>query len=225
MLSFLSRYENNKKFTPKEAWKLFKIVANLEAIGWSILISGILVSHYCPALKVYALPIAGQIHGTIFVGYFILLFSLYPSLKWNRTNFLFGAIAGIVPYGSVVFEILMARSKIYLNNVVSVSVLIRQGAKVLAVQPSKGIGWQFPSVELDNKKIARLSLTRTINNWFGVDVSDISIYMTKPLIYKVKLSKIIDASVLLAAKDHIPFIDELALVSKPEAPDLFKLIE
>ena len=46
-----------------------------------------------------AVPIAGQIHGMIFLGYFGILIAVYSSLGWPRKKFLLAVAAGVPPYG------------------------------------------------------------------------------------------------------------------------------
>lgn len=103
-LKFLSKLEASRPFTETEAWTLYRIVALSEAFGWTLLIAGILIRHFrLPGYSI-AVPIAGQIHGTIFLIYFGVSITIYSSLSWSRKKFLMAIIAGIPPYGSLVFE-------------------------------------------------------------------------------------------------------------------------
>lgn len=103
-LAFLSKLEAIQPFNEPQAWGLYKIAALSEAVGWTILITGILIRHYRLAGYRYAVPIAGQIHGTIFLVYFGVLLATYSSLRWSRTKFIAAALAGVPPYGTLVFE-------------------------------------------------------------------------------------------------------------------------
>jgi integral membrane protein len=103
-LSVLSKLESIKPFTEREAWGLFRISALAEAVGWTTLITAVLINHYkLPGYKI-VIPIAGQIHGTFFIIYFGVLAATYTSLGWSRKKFLVAIIAGIPPYGTLIFE-------------------------------------------------------------------------------------------------------------------------
>jgi integral membrane protein len=111
MFKFLSRLEAIKPFRESEAWGLFRIAALAEAFGWTLLISGLLIHRYhLPGSRI-AIPIAGQIHGTIFLGYFGALAAVYSSLGWPRKKFLLAVLAGVPPYGSLIFEQWAARTR------------------------------------------------------------------------------------------------------------------
>jgi integral membrane protein len=104
MLGFLGKIEETRPFSEREAWFLFKMAALGEAIGWALLVSGILVRHYHLPGHNIAVPITGQIHGTFFVIYFAILIATYSSLRWSRLKFLVAAGAGVMPFGTFIFE-------------------------------------------------------------------------------------------------------------------------
>jgi integral membrane protein len=112
-LSFLNRIETVRPFTEGEAWGLFRIAALGEAVGWTMLISGILINRYHLPGYSFAIPIAGQVHGTLFIIYFAALLATYSSLRWPRKKFLMAAAAGVIPYGTLVFEQWAARTRKY----------------------------------------------------------------------------------------------------------------
>jgi integral membrane protein len=103
-LSVLSKIEAIKPFTEREAWGLFRLAALAEAVGWTFLIAAVLIRHYKILGYKIVIPIAGQIHGTFFIIYFGILFITYTSLGWSRKKFLVAILAGIPPYGTLVFE-------------------------------------------------------------------------------------------------------------------------
>jgi len=107
-MSLLQSYEKNRPFTDEEAWTLFRLAAWGEALGWTLLIAGIALKQY--ALHGNNLPvlIAGQIHGTLFILYMVAAGLLYPSLGWRRFVALIAIAASVPPYGSLVFEQIMA---------------------------------------------------------------------------------------------------------------------
>lgn len=83
---------------------LFRLAAFAEAIGWTLLIAGILISHYLTPGNHVAVLVAGNIHGTIYLCYFAAPLVLYPSLGWSRGKAISAILSGIPPYGSLMFE-------------------------------------------------------------------------------------------------------------------------
>lgn len=128
MLEFLDKLENIRPLSEPKAWWLFRAAALSEAVGWTVLIAGILIRHYKLPGHAYAVLIAGQIHGTIFLIYFAVAIVTYTSLYWSRKKFLVALIAGIPPYGSLIFEQWAARerrnefSRVFYRNMVLVSI-------------------------------------------------------------------------------------------------------
>jgi integral membrane protein len=102
MRKLLQKFEAARPFTEAEAWMLFRLSAFAEAIGWTLLIIGILIERYTGNNT--AVFITGNIHGTIYLAYFVAPLILYPSLGWSRWKALSAIIAGIPPYGSLLFE-------------------------------------------------------------------------------------------------------------------------
>lgn len=103
-LSLLNKLEATRPFTEDQAWGLFRVAALSEAIGWTLLITGLLIRHYGWPGRTIAVPIAGQLHGMIFLAYFGIALTVYSSLGWSRRKFLLALVAGVPPYGSLVFE-------------------------------------------------------------------------------------------------------------------------
>jgi integral membrane protein len=103
-LTLLRKFEAARPFTEAEAWMLFRLAAFAEAIGWTLLIAGILIKQFIMPGNDTAVFIAGNIHGTIFLAYFAAPLVLYPSLGWSRWRALVALIAGVPPYGSLLFE-------------------------------------------------------------------------------------------------------------------------
>jgi integral membrane protein len=98
------KFETARPFTDAEAWMLFRLAAFSEAIGWTLLIAGILIERYSTPGNNAAVLIAGNIHGTIYLAYFVAALVLYPSLGWSRWRGLAALLAGVPPYGSLLFE-------------------------------------------------------------------------------------------------------------------------
>jgi len=104
VLSLLEKLEATQPFSENEAWVLFKIIAFSEAIGWTILISAILINHFKLPGSTIAIPIGGQIHGTIFLIYFGVLITIYSSTGWSRKKFIMAAACSVPPFGTLIFE-------------------------------------------------------------------------------------------------------------------------
>lgn len=103
MKKLLENYRNFKPFTGQEAWFLFKLAAWGEAIGWTLLISGIIcgkiIHNNIPVL------ITGQFHGILFLIYITASITLAPSLGWTLKRTLTAGLCSVPPYGSLVFEL------------------------------------------------------------------------------------------------------------------------
>ena len=102
--AFLNKLEATKPFTEREAWGLFRMAAISEAMGWTVLITGLLIRRYGLPGHNFSVPITGQIHGILFIIYFGILIATYSSLRWPRHRFIVAAIAGVVPLGTLVLE-------------------------------------------------------------------------------------------------------------------------
>lgn len=123
MLRINLNKDSYRFFTENEAWGIFRVVAFSEALGWSILISGVLINRFKLPGSSIVIPIAGRIHGTFFLIYFAVLLAIFGSIKWSKRKFLLAIIAGIPPFGSLFFEQWAAWnrknqiSKDYLSNI------------------------------------------------------------------------------------------------------------
>jgi integral membrane protein len=103
------RVEAIRPFTQSEAWGLFRLAAFAEAIGWALLIAGILIRNQHGFGSGVAVPIAGRIHGMCFITYFAVVILVSTSLRWPWRSVLLAILAGVPPFGSIVFEQAMAR--------------------------------------------------------------------------------------------------------------------
>lgn len=116
-------------------------------MGWTLLISAIL-------LKTYVLPnnliidIAGQIHGTLFLIYIVASIVLSASLGWNKKQTLIATIASIPPYGTLLWEkILACKRQQKINNSqrkIVVRALILNNDQLLAIEYKDRDFWCLP---------------------------------------------------------------------------------
>ncbi|MBC7546613.1 DUF3817 domain-containing protein [Candidatus Saccharibacteria bacterium] len=147
MPSLLQRLESLKPFTEREAWNLYRAAALAEAFGWTVLIIGIVWrGTNLPGHKI-AVPIAGNIHGSIFLIYFAVLIATYSSLGWSRLKLIIAAMVGVPPYGTLVFEqiIVRIRSRTIGNAhyLVEARAIIEHNGKILAVKSASSVDWQL----------------------------------------------------------------------------------
>ncbi|HET8991889.1 MAG TPA: DUF3817 domain-containing protein [Candidatus Saccharimonadales bacterium] len=97
-------YLKFRPFTDHEAWLIFKLAAYLEAIGWTLLIGGILVSKYLTPHSTIAVQIAGHMHGTLFILYIAAVAVASPSLHWKPVRIILAGLMSVPPYGTLFFE-------------------------------------------------------------------------------------------------------------------------
>jgi integral membrane protein len=101
----------NDIFTDKEAWTLFKLVAFLETFGWTLLIVGILFSHYKWTGYAYVLPIAGSVHGVLYLFYLFIVLFTHRSMGWGIWRFVIAEAVSNLPFGALVFELFIAQNR------------------------------------------------------------------------------------------------------------------
>ena len=109
--SLYRHYQQFRPFTEPEAWVLFKIAAIAEAIGWTLLIGGIVLRDAFLNGNGIPVTIAGRIHGTLFVAYIAAALVLAPSLGWSLLRTAIAALCSVPPYGSLIYEQLSAHHR------------------------------------------------------------------------------------------------------------------
>jgi len=109
--AILKVYNKTHWFTDKEAWTLFRVFAFSEAVGWSLLIFGVGYQTEHFAWSDSVLMIAGRIHGMLFIAYFVIALLTARSMKWGLWRVLGSLAAGVMPYGSLIFEQMIAYSR------------------------------------------------------------------------------------------------------------------
>jgi integral membrane protein len=98
-------------FTDEEAWKLFKLSAYLETVGWTCLLIGIAAIVFGWHDSKAYIAIGGSIHGILYLFYIFIIIFGHRSLKWSIKRFLFAGFISIIPYGALVFEIWVANRR------------------------------------------------------------------------------------------------------------------
>jgi integral membrane protein len=107
----LKKYENFKPFTDAEAWGLFRLAAITEAVGWTLLITGIGIVHFMTPGNQLPIQIAGKVHGTLFLLYIVAALVFAPSLGWSKKRTIIAGLASVPPYGSLIFEQWVAHTR------------------------------------------------------------------------------------------------------------------
>lgn len=106
-----ARYLAFTPFTDAEAWLLFKLAAFGETVGWTLLITGIILRDYLWVGNPYSVPIAGRIHGTLFLIYITAVLVLAPSLRWRFWQTIVAGACSVPPYGSLIYELVVASQR------------------------------------------------------------------------------------------------------------------
>jgi integral membrane protein len=104
MIRLLKMFEAARPFSEAEAWMLFRIAAIGEAGGWTLLLTGMGLKRFVLHGNNIPVLIAGQFHGLLFFAYIVAALGLYPCLHWSRTRAVVAGLAGVPPYGSLLFE-------------------------------------------------------------------------------------------------------------------------
>lgn len=97
-------YMSFKPFTEAEAWMLFRIAAIGEAVGWTLLIIGVLCRNLPVSWNEMPVQYAGHIHGILFLIYIVAVLVLSPSLGWSWFRILVAGACSVPPYGSLAYE-------------------------------------------------------------------------------------------------------------------------
>jgi integral membrane protein len=170
--NILQKIEGIQPFSETEAWNLFRLMAISEAVGWSLLISGILFKHFVTPANNTPVLVAGQIHGTIFLAYIVAVVFTYTSLRWSRKRTLIAGLASIPPYGTLVFEQWAAYKRrgeaLKSYRQITVRAIIIDKNKVLFVQPADSGFWLLPGGKAGPKETAEEALKRLTKAHTGI---------------------------------------------------------
>jgi integral membrane protein len=160
-------------FTDREAWSYFRVAALGEAVGWTLLISGLLIKHFFTPGNNDPVVVAGQIHGTIFLVYIVSVVVLSGSLGWRPRRILIAGLASIPPYGTLIFEQWAARqrkqaaTKTYRQIVVRAIIINKD--TILAVEPADSGFRCLPGGNVDAIETAESALKRIVGRQLGVE--------------------------------------------------------
>lgn len=159
-------------FSDREAWNIFRLTAFGEALGWTLLISGIIISRYVFPGNNTAVTIAGQLHGSLFLAYLGAIIFVSKSLGWSKTKTLIALLASIPPFGTLVFEQIIAHQRRRVKDTRQRSVVVRaiitNQDKLLAVQPAETNNWQLPGGLVTNRQTLQQTLQRLVTEQLGL---------------------------------------------------------
>jgi len=157
-----------KPFTEREAWVLFNAAAIGEAVGWTLLISGITIKHYNLPGHAAALQIAGQIHGLLFIFYLGIVITAFNSLNWSLRQTLVAVLVSVPPYGTLVFEqwAVRVRRRALRQSYrrIAVRAIINHNGVLLAVQPSDRASWNLPGGYIEAGETAEQAIARIVRS-------------------------------------------------------------
>lgn len=144
-------YDKTQWFNAHDAWALFRVAAFGEAFGWTLLIFGVLYDIQKWPQYHDVLIVAGRLHGTFFALYIIATVLLSRSLGWRWFWIVIALGMSVPPYGTLLFEQLLARTR-YKNSNPSSAIYIRllcqKGGATLLVQSPHEISWHLPGRQL-----------------------------------------------------------------------------
>ncbi|MGD9696254.1 MAG: DUF3817 domain-containing protein [Thermoleophilia bacterium] len=81
----------------------FRVVAVIEAISWLGLLIGMFFKYVVVEDDV-GVSVFGPIHGVVFLLYVVAAFATWQSQRWSARVGLTAVLAGVPPFGSLVFE-------------------------------------------------------------------------------------------------------------------------
>jgi len=108
---FVWLYNKTHWFTDQEAWAVFRFFAILEAVGWTLLVIAIIYRALGLPEAPSVVSFAGHLHGIGFGLYFLFVFLTARSMEWGIGRIGVAVVAGMPPYGSILFEQFMARQR------------------------------------------------------------------------------------------------------------------
>lgn len=102
-------YNKTHWFTDQEAWGIYRFFAIAEAAGWTLLILAIIYRSMGLPEAPSVISFAGHIHGMLFVFYFLFVLLVARSMEWGIWRIGMAIVAGMPPFGSIIFEQSMSR--------------------------------------------------------------------------------------------------------------------
>jgi len=104
-------YHKTHWFSDEDAWKMYRLFAFGEGIGWTLLISAIIYRRFDLPLDNIVVSIAGTVHGGLFALYFVFVLLTARSMMWGFWRVSGALLAGMPPYTSLIYEKVMAHHR------------------------------------------------------------------------------------------------------------------
>ena len=82
----------------------FRVIAVVEAVSWTALLVAMVLKWLVHAPHEGGVPVVGMVHGIGFVVYVLSTLLAAWRLRWSWRTALVGVLAGVPPFGTVVFE-------------------------------------------------------------------------------------------------------------------------
>ncbi|MCI1256874.1 DUF3817 domain-containing protein [Corynebacterium provencense] len=83
--------------------KIYRIVADIEAVTWALLIFGMLLKYAFDVTEV-GVKIAGPVHGLAFISFIVLTVLVWANNRWSPLRGLVGLASAVLPFCTVPFE-------------------------------------------------------------------------------------------------------------------------
>ncbi|MFT4188305.1 MAG: DUF3817 domain-containing protein [Aeromicrobium sp.] len=95
--------------TPEATRTWFRLIAFAEAVSWGLLLSAMFFKYVLEAepfgLAEGGVPVAGPIHGVIFVFYLLACLVAWIVFRWSPIVGVIALIAAIPPFSTAIFEV------------------------------------------------------------------------------------------------------------------------
>lgn len=219
-------------FDDREAWLIFRLAAFGEAIGWTLLITGIAYKHFGLPNGPDVLTVLGQTHGTLFFGYAAAVLAVASSLRWSKLEFLVAAAVSVPPYGTLVYEKFLAHRRKQIaakaHRELVVRACIRHGSSVLLVQPKRGTFWCLPGGQVQPAEQPEQALQRLLRDQLGIKTKSNKLLFTHDYMHhgQPRLELFYDVTGLKNSKNIVLTAagkreyDEIAVVNPSTVDDL-----
>lgn len=89
--------------------KLYRIVADIEAVTWALLILGMLFKYAFDVTEV-GVKIAGPVHGLAFITFVVVTALVWLNNRWTVGRGLLGLASAVIPFCTIPFERSAARN-------------------------------------------------------------------------------------------------------------------